>query len=124
MAVIVDANAVLRLILSDNDEMVEEVKNLIRSRSVLLKNEVVAEIVYVLLRVYKVSREEICRSLMGLISIRNVHFESEDVMKVALLTFQEKNCDFVDSLLFAYDRIDHAEIFTFDKQLRRLIDNR
>ena len=120
--VLVDANAILRLILSDNEQMVAEVKNLIRHENVLLRNEVVAEIVYVLMRVYKVEREIIRNSLIDLADVKNIHFESNEIMKLALQTFQTENCDFIDCLLYAYNRIEGFDVFTFDKKLKNLID--
>jgi predicted nucleic-acid-binding protein len=122
--VIVDANAILRIILNDNNEMVTAVKSLIRQNSVLLRNEVVAEIVYVLAKVYKVNKEMICLSLFNLIQVKNIYFESKDIMKLTLQTFQKNNIDFVDSMLYACSCIDNMEVFTFDEKLKRLIENR
>ena len=120
--VIVDANAVLRTILDDNEAMVNEVKQLIRHTPVLIKNEVMAEIVYVLARVYNVSKPELCRCILNLLKTENICVESRDVMLCAINVFEKINIDFVDSLLYAYHCEGGAEIFTFDKKLKNLIN--
>jgi len=120
--VIIDANAILRIILSDDAPMEKEVKNLIRQNPVLIRNEVMAEIVYVLMKVYKVSKAEVCQCLLNLIKVSNIYLESEKIVLCALQTFESNNIDFVDSLLCAYHFIDDLEIFTFDKKIKKLIE--
>ncbi|MCL2081080.1 MAG: PIN domain-containing protein [Oscillospiraceae bacterium] len=118
---VIDANVILRLILNDNDKMVGEAKAVIRSKQVLIKNEVLAEVIYVLLRVYKISKAEICKSVIKLIDVENVLVESKEIIKCAVDTFESGNLDFVDCLLFAYHSIERREIFTFDKKLKALM---
>jgi len=120
--VIVDANAILRIILSDNAEMVEKVKKLILQNEVLIKNEVMAEILYVLIKTYKIQKEETCRCLLALLEIKNVCFESKEIIRLAIQTYQQNNIDFVDCLLYAYHIIDKIDVFTFDKKMIKLID--
>jgi len=119
--VIVDANAILRIILSDNAEMVEKVKNLILQNKVLIKNEIVAEILYVLTKTYRIQKEESCRCLLEFLEIKNVCFESKEIIKLAIQTYQQNSIDFVDCLLYAYHIIDKIDVFTFDKKLIKLI---
>jgi len=80
--VIVDANAILRVILNDNEVMANEVKEIIKKGLVLIKKEIIEH---------------------------------------AINTFQNKNIDFVDCLLYAYHSIDGSEIFTFDVKLKNLL---
>lgn len=40
---------------------------------------------------------------------------ADEVMKLGLETYAEQNLDFVDCILYAYNRIKGYEIKTFDK---------
>lgn len=56
---IVDANIILRYLLNDTEELAEKAADIIENNKVLVPNEVIAEIVYVLEKVYKVKNDEI-----------------------------------------------------------------
>lgn len=45
-----------------------------------------------------------------------------EVMKLGLETYAEQNLDFVDCILYAYNRIKGYKIKTFDKKLKRLLE--
>ena len=70
---IVDANIVLRYLLIDNVEMAEKAAEIIENNNVFLPFEVVAEVVYVLEKVYQIERTEICRSIKELFVDGNIH---------------------------------------------------
>ncbi|MCL2421705.1 MAG: PIN domain-containing protein [Defluviitaleaceae bacterium] len=115
---LIDANAILRFILRDNEEMAQEVGMILKTRDVVLKNEVLAEVLYVMEGVYKLSRQEMCPTINGLIALSRLHMESKEVVAFALKTFEETRLDFVDTLLYAYHVIEGKDVFTFDKKLR------
>jgi len=52
--IIVDANIVLRYLLNDTENLSEKAADILENNNVFLLNEVIAEIVYVLEKVYKV----------------------------------------------------------------------
>lgn len=51
---IVDANIILRYLLNDIDDLADKAANIVENNLVFSPNEVIAEIVYVLEKVYKV----------------------------------------------------------------------
>lgn len=51
---IADANVILRYLLNDNEELSDKAVKIIEDNEVLLPNEVIAEVVYVLDKVYNV----------------------------------------------------------------------
>ena len=63
MRVLLDANAILRYLLHDNEEMAERTKSAIEYGAFLLP-EVLAEVIYVLSGVYSVPRREITEKLL------------------------------------------------------------
>lgn len=112
-----DANVILRYILNDNETMAQKVENLLESSQVFVPIEVIAEVVYVLLKVYKVERREISNTIDDFISIPSVQTTSDKVIKVATVHFASDNLDFVDCLLIGYKQIEMYDIITFDKKL-------
>ncbi len=70
---------------------------------------------------YKKNREEIAR--VSLLFLRTVHSDFRDVLSQALRVYAENNLDFVDCILFAYKKKRGYEIATFDKKLKRLLDD-
>lgn len=112
-----DANVILRYILNDNETMAQKVENLLESSQVFVPIEVIAEVVYVLLKVYKVERIEISNTIDDFISIPSVQTTSDKVIKVATTHFASDNLDFVDCLLIGYKQIEMYDVITFDKKL-------
>jgi len=88
--ILLDANYILRYLLQDHEEMFLIAKETIHNNGCMVLNEVVAEVVYVLQKVYS------------------------DVL-LALQYYQERNIDFVDGYLCALK--DEYEVKTFDKKL-------
>lgn len=118
---IVDANIVLRYLLNDVEDLSEEAADLLENNEVLVLNEVIAEIVYVLEKVYKVKKSEISSALMQLFNYGNLHMNDHEVVMEALRVYSEKKLDFVDTLLYAYHKVGNHEVYTFDKKLNKLL---
>ncbi|MCL2222005.1 MAG: PIN domain-containing protein [Oscillospiraceae bacterium] len=114
---IIDANAILRYILNDNAKMANDVCALIESKRVTIRFEVLAEVVYVLSKVYSMPRNEIASGLAIFISLPNVEPEAKNVLLFALKIFSEKSLDFVDCILCGFNVVGGCDVFTFDKKL-------
>ena len=114
---ILDANAVLRYVLNDHPFMAQTVSELIQSRPVLIKFEVLAEVFYVLTKPYGLPRLEVLHAVLEFSKIENVHMEDFAVFDCACDLYAHSSLDFVDCLLYGYRKILGAEIFTFDKKL-------
>lgn len=119
--IIVDANIVLRYLLNDVREFSEKATDLLENNEVLVPNEVIAEIVYVLEKVYHVENKQISSALIELFDYRNIKVNDHEILIEALLVYAEKKLDFVDTLLFAYHTVRKHEIYTFDKKLNRML---
>ena len=116
--IIFDSNAVLRYILLDNEEMALATELQINGNSCLLPIEVIAEIVYVLSKVYTVPRPEVSAAILGVLSIENISTTNFEVVFKGLQTYASTTLDFVDCLMAGYQEAGY-EIFTFDKDLRK-----
>lgn len=99
----------------------QKLRRLSRAIRHWLTIEVVAEVIYVLKRVYSVDREEIKESVLGFLF--EVQVEEREVLALGIETYAEQNLDFVDCILYAYKRVKKCDILTFDKKLKKLLVN-
>ena len=114
-----DADIFLRFILNDNKEMADFAENLLRNEEVHLLHEVISEMVYVLKKVYDIERKEISERICKL--LKYTETTDKGVVLLALETYAETKLDFVDCILFAYNRVSNIEIATFDRKLKNKI---
>ena len=119
--ILLDANYILRFLLKDNFEMYETSKECISNNNCLVPNEVLAEVVFVLLKVYKVERIDMSNSLINFVKYDNIILNDKKIIIKSLKIFSMKNLDFVDCILCAQS--EQYEIKTFDKKLNKCIKN-
>ena len=120
--IIFDSNAVLRYILQDNLEMADAVEQRIAESDCHIPTEVIAEIVYVLSKVYKVPRDDIKTAIVGVLNIPSISTTHFDVSARALVAFADTKLDFVDCLMAGY-QLNGYDVFTFDKDLKKFIEH-
>lgn len=113
----VDANIILRYLLEDDSVLSGKAANILEHNDVHAPFEVLAEVVYVMQGVYKVSRQTISAVLSRFLLLPNIYTNDTPVAVEALRLYAEKGLDFVDSLLCGYARINGATVDTFDKKL-------
>lgn len=117
---IFDANMILRYLLNDNPDMYEKSKQLLKEDNVWVTLEVIAEVVYVFRKVYAMERQIVSDKVRAFAEL--VKCKESDVLDMAIDTYATKNLDFVDCVLYAYNKVDGFEIATFDKKLLRLLN--
>ena len=69
---IADANLILRYLLDDDEELSPKAAEIIEQNKLIVPNEIFAEIVYVLEKVYEVKREEINNIIVELLDYKNI----------------------------------------------------
>ena len=116
--VILDTNAILRFILRDNLSMEEEVRLLLSSRVCFIPVEVVAEIVYVLSKIYGVERNVIAKTITDLTKLDSITVAQKEVVIHAFDVYASTTFDFVDCLLIGYSKEQQYSVFTFDRKLQ------
>lgn len=115
---LLDANAILRFLLQDNEEQFCYVRAVIKAENCYVTLEVLAEVCYVLEGLYQVSREDIISNFRKL--NKDVVVFNADVLLRALEIFDKTpKLDFVDCLLYGYKKEKGVEIITFDQKLQR-----
>jgi len=115
----VDTNYIIRYLVNDNIEMADIAEEILTTKNVFISNEILAEVVYVLSGVYKISKIDIANQLLKLINFDNISISNMKVIQQTFEIFKTKNLDFVDCLLCGYSIQD--EIVTFDKILNKCI---
>lgn len=118
---LVDANVILRYVLNDNEEMAIQAEKVFNEDTVYIPMEVLAEVVYVLLKVYEVDRKSICDTVLDLLNMPNVQSPNKEVAEMGINYFYHNNIDFVDGLLVGYKKTANFDVMTFDKKLNKLL---
>ncbi|MCR5761145.1 MAG: PIN domain-containing protein [Sphaerochaetaceae bacterium] len=111
---LLDANAILRYVLNDNEEQAKVVSEAVRNGS-FTTVEVLAEVVYVLSGVYKVDRNNVSRILHCI--LLDIEIDNPRAIKYAIGIYDQSSLDFVDCLLIAYHKTLGLDILSFDKKL-------
>ena len=78
---------------------------------------ILAEVVYVLRRIYKYDKLDISSALKKMLLYNHLYTENKLVTFEALDIYADNNIDFADALLCAKRKIEGFEIVSFDKDL-------
>jgi len=92
----IDTNYIIRYLVNDDIEMADAAEKVIMTKHLFIANEILAEVVYVLMGVYEISKEDIANQLIELINFENISLSNKKVINRALEIFKIKNLDFVD----------------------------
>lgn len=122
---VVDTNAFLRFFLNDIPEQVEEVTSLFqqaqKNKTALFVPQIVLfEIAFSLARFYQFPKEKIVESLEVLLSVEYLEIQDNATFKKALEIFKERNLSLADCFVQIVAQEREAELFTFDKALKKL----
>ena len=122
---VVDANAIVALLLGGDRADSERARAFFKpvregSSQAFIAAAVLAECVYVLTRVYKVTRADAASRLLALLDYRGVSTES-GASRRALELYRDRNVDFVDALVVAIAQERASQVFSSDRDLARLM---
>lgn len=118
---LIDANVIIRCILNDCPEMTIKATEVINNGA-YTKPEIIAEVVYVLQKVYSVQRKTLRTMIYDILD--TITCEESDCIRYAMDIYAEISLDFVDCLLIAYHKINKENIFSFDKKLNKQLEKR
>lgn len=119
--IMLDTNAILRFLLQDNQKMADSAEEQMLSKKYLVPIEVVAEVVYVLDKVYKTDRATIHFLIRTVLLNKNSVIPHHSVVEEAIDVYGKTKFDFVDCLMVGYAKHKGYEIFTFDKKLKKYL---
>lgn len=123
---IADTNIFLRLILNDIPKQADEVEKLLEkakkgSVKILVPQIIIFEIEYALSKYYKFPKVEIIDKLEAILAAPYFSVQDGNIFRMSLKMYKEKNLGLVDCFLMAKSDIEEISIFTFDKDLSRLV---
>ncbi len=121
----VDTNAFLRFILQDIPEQADEVEKLFKKAKqkeiqLFVPQIVIFEILYALDKYYSFPKNTSIENINSIISAKYLKIQNRNLFKKALEIFKKNNLDLSDCFIFAYSEDKKAELFTFDKALKKL----
>lgn len=123
---VVDANVILRYLLGDHPEYFEKANAFMSQLKVgeahaYIPEGVLIECVYVLLKVYRVPRDEIADKLVALLSYKGVRSDNRTLLIKSLQVFNEQNVDIVDAIVHVTAEERGWQLLSFDKDLGKLV---
>lgn len=119
--VMADANTMIRCIIGDDDQKIQELQEIRATQKIIYTMEVIAEVVYVLTKVYDVSREDTSDAIQRFLKARNIVCSNGEIAVKSLQLFGENNLDFVDNVLLAYHQLRGTTIYSYDRKLLNTI---
>ena len=117
-----DTNIVIRYLVRDDEAAFQIAKKLFESahkthNALLISLTVLLECEWVLRSSYRISKQGVASLLGGLLKSKEVRFEDEAVVELAMQDWQNSAADFADCVIFhAYIRAGCTSVATFDKK--------
>ena len=120
-----DTNVLVRYLVRDNPEQAEASRTLLESlsseRPGFVCREVMLEVVWVLERAYRLSRDQIAVIVEELTHTEGLIIESDDDVIRAAMGYRQGSADFSDfMILIAAQRAGAEPLYTFDRKFSRL----
>lgn len=122
MAKVVDANLIIRFLIKDDPDQFEAAQKLFSSQdeNLVLPDLILAEVVWTLHSVYKLTKQEIIDNLLKLLELKNLT-DNFYLLTNTLLIYKDYNISFIDAYLIAFCEQNKLEgIYSFDKGLDKI----
>jgi len=126
---LIDANVVLRYLLQDDDALFKKASTLLErikvgEEAAVIPESVLAECVYVLLKVYKIDRQIISEKLRGLFAYKGIVNPDKKDLVDSLILFGQTQLSIVDCIACSKSINNGLSLFTFDDDLRNIYNKR
>lgn len=122
MSLILDTNILIRYLTGDDPQKAIAVEKLLKSSPVklTLPDVAVAEMVWVLVSVYKQTREEITNHINALMKLPTIKI-NQKLIEQTLLNFADKKLGWVDAYLLALIQLGkHKGIYSYDQYFDKI----
>jgi predicted nucleic-acid-binding protein len=124
--IILDTSYYIRFLVRDNEKMYEDSTKYFEDLEsslieVYLPDLILAEIVYVLTKVYELPRFDVATALQSIIAIDALSMDNKSLALTTLELFSRENLDFADCFLLGYSQLSDYDVITFDKKLSNKI---
>lgn len=125
---LVDTNIFLRYLVIEDEEKAERCRALFEravagEERLYSTSLVMAELVWVLQRVYGWERGEIAESLAFILNTRNLHFAEAGMLLAALETYAQSGVDFIDAYHAALlEERDETRLYSYDEDFDKIAE--
>ena len=124
-----DTNTLLRFLLNDIPEQADKVVDVFQQAkagkvSLSTAQIVIFEVIFILEKYYHFSKEKIIIGIEGLLASPYLEVQDRTVFQEALEIYKAKFIDFVDCFLICKARENNSTLFTFDKNLSKLVSTK
>ena len=121
---VLDTNIILRFLLNDHPAHFQRAQafmaDVISGQiTVYIPDSVLAECVYVLLKVYKVPKSKTCEVLTDLVSYAGISHLNRKILIHSLQLFAVHNVDIVDAIVHATGKQQDWDVFSCDQDMRK-----
>jgi len=122
----IDANVILRYLTNDVPEQAKQAEELLNrvevgNEDVFLPDIILADIIWILEKYYKQTREDIREWITAILSLQGLTFSDKEMALNALDIYVAKKIDWSDaSAAIQMVQRDITEIYSFDKQFDRI----
>jgi len=123
MVYLIDTNVIIRFLVGDHPKHLEIVTEIFRKiesgeYEVEILESVIMEVLFVLVKFYKLPKSEVIEDLKKIIAFRGV--VGDKVLLIETLNIVDnKNIDFVDALICAKSKLQGYGKLSFDKDVNR-----
>ena len=123
--IVIDTNGYLRLLLNDIPEQADQIEELLKQAKkdeiqVILPQIIIFEMLFILEKYYYLSKEDALNKVESLVSIGYVDVELKEIFLESISLYRDNSVSFVDCFISTSAQKCGAELFTFDKKLKRL----
>jgi len=124
MVYLIDTNVIIRFLVGDHLEHLEIATEIFRKiesgeYEVEILESVIMEVLFVLVKFYKLPKSEVIEDLKKIITFRGVIGDNKVLLIETLNIVENKNIDFVDALICAKSRLQGYSKLSFDKDVNK-----
>lgn len=121
-----DTNTLVRYLVADDKNQFQSAKKLIESADeeapLFLSLSVLVEVEWVLRSLYEFDKPTLITTFNQLLDTRELVFQDEDIVEIAVSLYAENNTDFSDCLHIASAHVyEYTPMITFDRNAARVV---
>lgn len=124
MVSLIDTNIIVRFLVKDNEEQFVISKDIFQqiqegTLKVEILSEVLMEVLFVMIKVYKIPKSKVIEKLKSLLLLDGVVNDDKGICIDALNLMQHKNIDYVDALICTKNVLQGYGKISFDKDVMK-----